>query len=130
VPIRDDETFALAREDVTAGLSSIFAPLEGADEVFGVREGLDEQEVITNASTAAVPWVYHCRHVGTFQGLVPTGRALRIDGVTVVDRSGDEPLFYRYIDWTGVIAQLGLMVSTRIPVTEEEYRAARVAPDT
>jgi SnoaL-like polyketide cyclase len=130
VPIRDDESFEFVRDDLTTGLAGVFEPLDDSDETFGVREQLESQEVIANAAVAAVPWVYRCRHVGEFQGLFPTGRELRIDGVTIVDRSGGEPLFYRYIDWAGVIAQLGLTVSPRIPVTEAEYLAGTADPTT
>jgi hypothetical protein len=123
VPIRDDESFELVRDDLTQGLAGVFEPLAALDETFDVREQLDGQEVIANSQVTAVPWVYRCRQIGEFQGLFPTGRELRIDGVTIVDTSGGEALFYRYIDWAGVIAQLGLMVSPRVAVTEDEYLA-------
>jgi hypothetical protein len=127
VPIRQDTSFELVRDDVLAALAEIFEPRGDETEMFGVREELEvegeEQEVISNGTLVAVPWVYRCRHTGDFQGLFPTGRDLRIDGVTLVDRSHGEALFYRYIDWAGVISQLGLMVSARVPVTEEEYAA-------
>ncbi len=120
MPIEHHDSFNTVQDDLRIGLGDIFAA--ETDDAFRVVDDLRDEEAITNGAIFAVPWIYEGRHVGDFQGLYPTGRMLRIEGVTLVDqRTG---LLRRYIDWAGVISQLGLDVSWRIPVTEEEYRRA------
>jgi hypothetical protein len=120
-----DESFRLVRDDVLDGLGPLFPPVGEGPESFSVREDLAEEDVITNGRITAVPWVFRCEDRGKFQGLFPTGRELEISGVTLVDRGSEEPRFYRYVDWAGVLDQLGLTVSWRVPVTEDEYRTGR-----
>ena len=56
-------------------------------------------------------------------GIRPTNNPLEIHGVTfVVDRGGEPPQLYRYVDWMGVATQIGLEVSLRVPLDEEQYR--------
>ena len=125
MPLDSDDSFALVRDDVRVGIGDIFTTDGDFNEAFTVAKSFTEQEVITNGSTFAVPWTYDCRHTGDFQGLFPTNRKLTIEGVTLLDTSGNEPLLHRYVDWVGVIAQLGIDVSWRVPVTEAEYLAGR-----
>jgi hypothetical protein len=106
----------LVAEDVSDGLAAMF---EARDEGFVVREPFEEG--IGDDKLAAVPWSYTCAHVGDFRGVLPTGRTMRIDGVTIVDRRGGEDVFVRYVDWAAVFGQLGMTVSTRVAVTPEEY---------
>ncbi len=49
--------------------------------------------------------------------------------MTIVDNRKGETMLRRYVDWIGVIAQLGLDNSWRVPVTEAEYRAGRDRAD-
>lgn len=122
-----DESFAIVQKDIIAGLGEVFAADNDGDDSDAVRvaDRFRDEEVITNEAVAAVPWVYRCRHTGDFNGLFRTGRSLEIKGVTFVDRRGGQLLLHRYVDWEGVIAQLGLSVSWRVPVTEDEYKAGR-----
>jgi len=120
--IHEHETFEVVRKDFESVAREAFEPSD--DEAFAVVEDLRGEEMLTNGNVTVVPWVYRCRHVGDFNGLFPTQRELQIDGVTIVDDRGGETLLRRYIDWGGVIAQLGLDVSWRLPVTEDEYRRA------
>jgi hypothetical protein len=127
VPIDSHSSFGVVMSDVVDGLERSFEPWDGnAPESFLVSEEFrDEENFIGNDLIAAVPWTFHCRHTGNFQELFPTGRELNIDGITLVDsRRGDVQL-HRYVDWAGVFAQLGLEVSSRIPITEDEYKFGR-----
>jgi hypothetical protein len=72
-----------------------------------------------------VPWIYYRRHDGDFQGMVRTERNVDIHGVTFVDNRGDETVLHRLVDWTGVLTQVVVEVSWRVPVNEEQYRANR-----
>jgi hypothetical protein len=121
-----DESFAIVRQDLVEGLGKTFAPMEGDDSV-AVAKWFADEEVIANERVAAVPWSYRSRHTGDFQGLLPTNRPLLVEGVTFVDRRRDEVVLHRYVDWAGVIQQLGLDVSWRVPTTEEEYEFGRRA---
>jgi hypothetical protein len=125
--IEDDESFDLVRKDVQSSFGAVFGARDDIDEdeVFTVVEPFRGEEAVRTANVASVPWTFRCRHTGDFNGIFPTGRNLDIQGVTLVDFRGGEPLLSRYIDWAGVIAQLGLTVSARVPVTEEEYQFGR-----
>jgi predicted ester cyclase len=126
VPIASHPAFKMVMDDVVAGLAGTFSPREEDDiEPFRVAERFKEADVISNASVVAVPWSFSCRHTGDFHGLFRTGRDLQIEGMTLVDSRGGAPMLHRYVDWLGVIAQLGLEVSGRIPVTEAEYEFGR-----
>jgi hypothetical protein len=121
----NEEIVNIIRGDVENGLQGMF----------GRRAEFSEQPVIVNPelddgeqpfqSLAAVPWVYRCAHDGNFQGLFPTGKELEIHGVTFVDNRGGQQQLYRYVDWLGVVNQLGLDVSWRVPVDEAQYRSIR-----
>ena len=117
--IIEDETFTLVRNDMLDVIGNIFTA--DSDDAFTVRDELRDGEVIRNEDIVVVPWVYECVHTAPFQGLFATGRSLTIEGVTVIDTRPAEPMLQRFVDWLGVIAQLGIDVSWRLPVTEEEY---------
>jgi hypothetical protein len=126
VPIQSHQSFAVVMHDVVTGLGDSFTPRFGdAAESFRVAERFEEADVIGNDQIAAVPWTYFAVHSGDFLCLFPTNREVTIQGMTFVDNRKDDPVLHRYVDWTGVIVQLGLEVSWRIPVTEEEYAFGR-----
>ena len=113
----------LVFDDVSTGLSTMFSRDDDLDEPVAVNSEIDDEDgVIGDDLLSVVPWVFSCVHDGDFLGLFPTGRKLRIQGVTFVDSRRGETLMHRYVDWMGVATQLGLEVSTRVPVDEAEYR--------
>jgi hypothetical protein len=118
---RFDDARERVERDVVKGLGDTFAPI--GDPAISVQH--DYRERMGDSEVVPVGWIYRCRHSGDFQGLFPTNRELEIHGMTVVDytRDRERPMFHRYVDWLGVITQLGLSVSWRIPVTEDEHRA-------
>jgi hypothetical protein len=126
-PIKDHPSFGVVMGYVVGGLSASFEAWEGVpSEAFSVSEAFgDDADMIGNDQVAAVPWTYHCLHNGNFQELFPTGRELFIQGMTLVDSRRGDPQLHRYVDWAGVYVQLGLEVSSRIPVTEDEYALGR-----
>jgi hypothetical protein len=124
VPVIDsDESFSVVDDDITNGLGDIFEPI--SPRAVSVAQAFRDTETITNKEITAVPWTYQCRHVGDFNGVFPTGRNLEIQGVTFVDNRGGRTLLHRYVDWAGVFTQLGMAVSPRVSVTEEEYAFGR-----
>jgi hypothetical protein len=118
------EIFRIVADDVTQGLQGMFGSRAEFDEPVIVNSDLDDGDQPIQ-SLAAVPWIYRCVHDGNFQGLFQTGTELEIHGVTFVDNRGGQQQLYRYIDWLGVVNQLGLEVSWRVPVDEPQYRSIR-----
>ena len=127
-----EETRDMVFGDIQRGIGDIFEPLDG--DAISVQEDLAVHLERSDAPAAAVavPWVYRCRHVGIFQRLFPTNRELEMHGVTFVDFEPKEPkdeqgspVFHRYIDWLGVLNQLGITVNWRVPVDEDQYREGR-----
>jgi len=117
-----EQALESVRKDIGKGIAEVFEP-NGASPV-SVPEELARVLEGTEAAVVAVPWVYRCVHTGDFQNLVPTYREIEMHGVTFVNYSQDEnnPVFHRYVDWLGVVNQLGLEVSWRVPIEEEQYR--------
>jgi hypothetical protein len=128
MPLTDSESFSTVKRDVENGLGDSFGPrpVDGHEAVIVHPDFEAEDEVIGNRNITAVPWIYYCTHNGDFQGLVRTGRPLEIHGITLVDtRTVGDTQLYRLVDWMGVATQLGLEVSTRVPVDEVTYRNER-----
>jgi len=128
VSIESHPSFAIVKQDVVGGLEKAFSPRDDdADSAFVVAEHFgEEKEFIGNDRIAVVPWTYFAVHTGDFQCLFRTGRDILIKGVTLVDHRGEgDPLLHRHVDWAGVMTQLGLVVSGRVLVNEEEYEYGR-----
>jgi len=116
------EILHVVQEDVMNGLRTMFSPDGKPEEAVIVNPNLDDGVLIGNEKLAAVPWIYSCIHDGQFLGMFRTDRRLKIHGVTFVDNRRGETLMHRYVDWMGVANQLGLEVSTRVPVDQAQYR--------
>jgi hypothetical protein len=127
VTIESHPSFAVVMDDVITGLGGGFSPRwDPADrDSFVVSKHFKEEDVIGSESVVAVPWTYYAAHTGDFECLFRTGREVTIEGMTFVDTRRDETVLHRYVDWIGVVTQLGLEVSWRIPVTEDEYAYGR-----
>ena len=121
----NQEIVRIVLDDVTHGLESSFGRRgDSSDEPVIVHPDLDDGDQPLQNITA-VPWIYRCVHDGDFQGMFITGKELEIHGVTLVDGRGDTQVLYRYVDWLGVVNQLGLDVSWRVPVDLDQYRRGR-----
>lgn len=109
---------AAVRRDVEEGMSRWFDA--DADGGFAAAPSLEAaRPAIADDRFGTVAWEYTGRHVRPIAGIATTGRRVTVRGVTIVDLvDRDEPLFHRYVDWNGVMAQLGLAVSARpvVPV--------------
>jgi hypothetical protein len=117
------EVVQLVQEDVLNGLRGMFGPDGKPEEAVKVNPNLDDDgALIGDERLAAVPWIYSCIHDGDFLGMFRSDLPLQIHGVTFVDNRKGETLMHRYVDWMGVANQLGLEVSTRVPVDESQYR--------
>jgi hypothetical protein len=120
-----EDALQRVRGDIGKGVGEVFGPFDEA--AVTVPEGLEHLIADTEGAVVAVPWIYSCRHIGNFKGLLPTDRPIEMHGVTFVNftEGEDTPVFHRYIDWLGVVNQLGLEVSWRVPVDEDQYREGR-----
>lgn len=128
MPIDSDDSFTTVMNDVVAGLADSFTPRHADDddeEPFRVNKYFKDVPVISNEQVVAVPWTFLCKHTGDFQCLFPTGRDVTIEGITLVDSRDGDTTLHRYVDWLGLTVQLGLEVSWRIAVTEDEYEFGR-----
>ena len=119
------EALQSVRQDIGKGIGEVFGPFE--EDAVTVPENLEKLIADSQGGVVAVPWIYKCQHIGNFKGLLPTDRKIEMHGVTFVNYTQDEanPMFHRYVDWLGVVNQLGLEVSWRVPVDEEQYREGR-----
>jgi len=120
-----DQAKRNVQRDIEKGIGHIFGPFE--ESAVSIPEELEKHLLELNEATVvAVPWIYKCQHIGIFQDLLPTHRAIEMHGVTFVNYSqdGDNPVFHRYVDWLGVMNQLGLEVNWRVPIEEEDYSKA------
>jgi len=112
-PDEYQESVDRVRTDVVDGLRGLLAPRDGYDDGFELQTRFVESGPIANESFSTVVWRYHGSDVEGFAGAAPTGHPVEVDGVTLVDLSADPPLFHRYVDWNGVMAQLGFTASWR-----------------
>ena len=82
---------------------------------------------IEGTASIGVAWAFDGIHTegGVLNGLPPTGRDVRVQGLTVMGpgRDRDEYGFemWRYIDWIGLYSQLGLAMNWRVPITMAAY---------
>jgi hypothetical protein len=82
----------------------------------------------SSSSVVAVPWRYHGVHVESFLGVPATGRTVDLQGATfVLMKSEDENdwAYVRYIDYLGMLNQLGVSMDSRpafMPADFEEVR--------
>lgn len=115
----DDEIVHLVADDVTAGLGGVFEPTEGGGlmplDSFGPLDA-----PIASDTHAALPWQWQGAHVGEIAGIPATGTDVVLRGVTIIDRSGDDVLFHRFIDWLDVLQQLGAVLVGRPVVATTE----------
>jgi hypothetical protein len=111
------ESFAvllgMTRDDVEAGLGDIFRKAEDHHGFSHLSEFASPNEAIANSRFAAIPWTYTGVHVGEFEGISPKNEPVTITGVTIIDTEGKEPIYYRFVDWVSVMAQLGVVFSGR-----------------
>ncbi|SRR6266508_2649911 len=97
------------RDDIVNGLRSLLTP-DDRPEKF--RQDLMPGEPITNGRVTAVIWEYESE---AFE----FGKTVTVSGATFAEQVGDDAddpqswLFRRYIDWVGVMAQLGFSASWR-----------------
>ena len=127
MPISDD-SFTTVMNDVVAGLADSFTPRHAEDddeEPFRMNKYFKDVPAISNEQVVAVPWTFLCKHTGDFHCLFPTGRDVTIEGITLVDSRNGDTTLHRYVDWLGLTVQLGLEVSWRVAVTEDEYEFGR-----
>jgi hypothetical protein len=100
-------------------------PIDGAFtvEIPGVEISMTELLVSSN-SVVAVPWRYHGVHVDTFLGVPATGREVDLQGATFVlmkSENDNDWTYARYIDYLGMLHQLGVSTDTRPAFTPTDY---------
>jgi hypothetical protein len=63
---------------------------------------------MSEAGIGALAWEWTGVDMVGFNGLAPTNRRVLVRGVTFVEDDDKERTYHRYIDWIGVVGQLGL----------------------
>jgi hypothetical protein len=101
-PTRDQLVLAV-EDDVRRGLGSRLHPLE-----FTLTGPFADRGALIDGSFAVVQWTFRGVDDGEgFNGMWPTGKSVRVTGVTVIDLSADPWQFHRHVDWNALNAQLG-----------------------
>ena len=111
------DAVAEVEKDVIAGLGETFRVGE-----FRVAPNFREVPM-ANDAFAAVPWSVTTVHDQTFAGVHSTGSTIEIEGITIVKlplNDSEAPTFQRYIDWSRVLAQLGVSITGR-PVIVDHH---------
>ena len=71
-------------------------------------------DVLLSGDFATVLWSVPVTHVGEFAGISATNLVVTIDGASVVkDRSSESAQIHTVIDWSRVVAQLGVPLFAR-----------------
>ncbi|HMG43543.1 MAG TPA: hypothetical protein VK611_19590 [Acidimicrobiales bacterium] len=116
--VRDDPDLgvALVECDTVDQLAPLFS------DAPGTWSSEAEQSGPLGEASFGVAWTFETTHDdthGRFNGIPPTGRSVVVQGYTVVGFSPVRGTLVvrRWVDWTAVLAQLGLTVNWRIPVT-------------
>jgi hypothetical protein len=89
-----------------------FTPISRSNQAGG-DDGILYANAITGGAFTAVEWAFQCQHTAPFAGVPPTYRELTIYGVTIVRQRGEKTTFRRYVDWSGVMSELGVTASFR-----------------
>jgi hypothetical protein len=121
-----DDVVDIVRLDILAGLAGLDAdgnPIGDAASKAGAGRPIFlprsddsfEGRPLTErgADIEVVEWVYRCTHGGNFPGIQQTNRDLDIEGVTIVERANEDAPLRRYVDWSRVMAQLGVSATFR-----------------
>src|SRR4051794_20105869 len=107
----------LVRRDIQAGLAGGDDRAPAAFTAVARRDSDDNGVLYANAITGgqftAVEWAFRGEHTSEFAGIPATNREVTIHGVTIVRQRGDTTTFRRYVDWSAVMAQLGVSASFR-----------------
>ena len=117
MPEFDERAAQIVRDDVEIGLGQSFKSERGVDII---------DATLTNGDATAVVWVFECEHVGMFQGLKPKNKMVTMRGVTIVDHAAENgPLLQRFVDWSEVMADLGMFANYRPTIaTSREHKLA------
>jgi hypothetical protein len=106
-----NDALALTQQDLEKGLQTVFTIAPPID-----MESPVNTELLQNDKYAAVQWSLRAEHTGELFGFAPTGRGVVIEGLTIVEfpqKDGDDPQFLRFIDWSKVLGQLGIVTNGR-----------------
>jgi SnoaL-like polyketide cyclase len=112
--------------DITACFKGQFRPREFAKDLEDA--GLQEERTFATSDVlVVVPWVMRGAHVGEFLGVPPTHLEVEMRGTTFVrvpeTNSADAGrwMYFRYIDYLGVLQQLGVTTTNRPALTPEQF---------
>jgi hypothetical protein len=104
-----DEAIAQVRDDVSGYLGRAFTlEDDGPQFVLEDRFHGDGLSAIANENSAVVVWQFTGRHTGEFQYIEATGRDVVVQGCSVISPGGDGFELRHYINWVGVLGQLGV----------------------
>ena len=114
----DANARALCRADVEPHFREWFTPVEGWQARPSFIIPPDRDDAPSKAAAAAVEWEWHGRHDKNyaFNNTLATGNEITVRGCTVMAFNEKDVLkVRRYIDWAGLLTQIGLGVNWRIP---------------
>ncbi len=105
------------RDDLKAGLSDAFTlTMPNISAVMPFDDATPLQTA--DGRYQALPWTVGAKHTGSFMGVDPTGQDITITGITIVDTTSPagHPQLMRIVDWSHVLAQLGVGINGRAVV--------------
>lgn len=97
--------------DLRDQLAGTFEPLSSWEEAITFAGDLGEGFQSDGGRFAVASWEFQGIHVGPFMEIGGTGEPVSFCGITVLDNETER--CYRSVDWTPVLAQIGVAVHGR-----------------
>jgi hypothetical protein len=124
------EAIEFVKNDVSGYFGEIFTREDDEETQFVVEQkfhgnpGEDDTSALANELSAVVVWEFSGRHTSDFEYIEATGRDVVVQGCSVVskDLDVDELRIRHYVNWVGVLGQLGVTF-TRPLIAEDALRA-------
>ena len=102
--------------DLRDSLAEAFEPLSSWEEAITFSGDLGVGFESEDGRFAVASWEFEGVHIGPFMAIAGTGERVSFCGITVWDNETEQ--CYRSVDWTPVLAQIGVAVQGR-PVHAE-----------
>jgi len=72
------------------------------------------QQMLTDGDRVATHWILTGTHTGTFFGIPPTGKPVRMQNISIVRVDGDRIVqFNSEVGWLQMLVQIGALPATR-----------------
>jgi hypothetical protein len=123
----DANARALCRADVEPHFEEWFTPVGGWKAQPAFLMPPDLKGAAPSPAVTAIEWQWHGRHDKSyaFNNTLATGTEVTVRGCTVMSFNEKGVLkVRRYIDWAGLLTQIGISVNWRIPVAPDRSTGA------